>query len=368
MTGSCGSGLRCVSGSCVCDGTSCGGCCSGGQCQSGTTNSACGRGGAACTVCAPSQTCGSSSGAPCINATLLQSTNGGISSGGHRIVVDPLGQNVYFLDQNNSTTNMRIWRVPTSGGAGQVVASGLNWPVSIAVDSQNLYWTSIADSTVVAQSLSTATRRVLASGQYFPMDIVVRDSTTVYWSACDTSSATQCYVWSLPVSGGAPGSLYTLTGGGNPSLALLLPNLYVASAGLRRVVSIAVAPGGSSTTVDNPGRYINHVDARSGRVAWIVPPSATGAFDGLVKGTSVGGTPLVIASGQAPYSVAVDAANAYWITDSGNSQALYKAPVGGGSSTLLLDNLRAYNIAVDANYVYFLGGAGWGNGLFRTPK
>jgi hypothetical protein len=323
-----------------------------------------------CSVCSASQTCGSAtSGGPCINATLLQATQGGRSNGGHKIVLDPSGQNVYFLDQNNSTTNMQIWRVPTSGGPGQVVAAALDWPVSIAVDSSNLYWTSISSSTVVAQSLSTGTRRVLATGQYFPMDIVVRDSTTVYWSACANSNGTQCSVWSVGVSGGSPTSLYALSGGGNPSLALLLPNLYVTSVGLRQVVSVAVAPGGSNTTVDSVSLPYGGVDARAGRVGWFASRTTSGSFDGVVKGMSVGGSPSVIASGQAPYSVVVDATNAYWVTDSGNSgEALYKAPFSGGSATLLLGNVGTYHIAVDANFVYFLGSAGWSNGLFRTPR
>lgn len=298
----------------------------------------------------------------------MQATNGGIGNGGHKIVIDPTGQYVYFLDQNNSTTNMQIWKVPTSGGPGVVVAGGLNWPVSIAVDSANLYWTSITESSVNAQSLSTGTRRTLATGQYFPMDLVVRDATTVYWSGCANSNGTSCSVWSIPVSGGSPTPLYTLSGGGNPSLALLLPNLYVTSAGLRQVVSIAVAPGGSSTTVDSTSLPFSSVSASAGKVAWLASPTASGAFNGLVKGMSVGGSIRTVASGQAPWGIAVDATNAYWVTDSGNRQAIYKAGIASGSPTLVVDNIGTYDVAVDANYVYFLGSAGWSNGLFRTPK
>lgn len=357
-----------MSGSCVCDATSCGGCCAAGQCQSGTSTSACGSGGAACTVCSTSQLCGYGP-SPCINATLLQATQGGRGNGGHKVVIDPSGQYVYFLDQNNSTTNMQIWRVPTAGGPGQVVASALNWPVSIAVDSSNLYWTSITDSTVVAQSLTTGTRRTLATAQYFPMDLVVRDSTTVFWTACATSSGTQCAVWSVPVSGGSPTNLYALSGGGNPILALLLPNLYVTSNGLRQVVSIAVSPGGSNATVDANSLPFGGVDARAGRVAWYSYPSTSGAFNGVVKGMSAGGSPTTLASGQAPWTVAVDATHAYWVTDSGNNrEAIYKVSFSGGSPTLVLGDVGTYHLAVDANYVYFLGSAGRANGLFRTPK
>jgi hypothetical protein len=286
-------------------------------------------------------------------------------------VLDPSAQNVYFIDQNNSTTGERIWRVPTGGGSAQVVASAVNWPVSIAVDSVNLYWTSIADNTVVAQSLSTGTRRVLATGQFFPMDIAVRDSQTVYWSACTDSGGTQCFVWSLPVSGGTPSNLATLTGGGNPSLSLLLPNLYVASAGLRQVISLGVASGGVTQVVDGTSLLFDGVAAGAGRVAWFAGETAIGASNGVVKGMQVGGSPGTVASGQNPYAVAVDASYAYW-ANAGDSNstlsAIVKAPIGGGGVTVLVDHASTYDIAVDASYVYWLGSDSSTSGLFKTPK
>lgn len=297
---------------------------------------------------------------------------GGYGNSGHRIVFDPSGQNVYFVDRNNSVGTMQIWRVPVSGGPGQVVAGGLTWPVSIAVDSSNLYWTDIDTSSVMAQSLTTGTRRTLATGQYFPMDIVVRDSTTVYWTACAVSNGTQCAVWSLPVSGGSPTNLYPLNGGGNPSLALMVPNLYVTSQGLRQVISLAIAPGGSTSTVDSTSMDFGGVDAKAGRIAWFAFETASGSFNGVVKGMTVGGSPRTVGLGQAPYAVAVDATHAYWVTNAsagpGADHAIYKASLTSGSPTLVVDNIRTYHVAVDANYVYFLGSAGSETGLFRVPK
>jgi hypothetical protein len=301
----------------------------------------------------------------------MQRTSGGFSSGGHALVLDPLAQYVYFIDQNNSTTSQQIWRVPTAGGGGQIVASALNWPVSLAVDSANVYWTSIADSTVVAQSLSTGARRVLATGQYFPMDIAVRDGQTVYWSGCIDSSASQCFLRSIPVSGGAPTNLYALTGGGNPSLSLLLPNLYVTSAGLRQVISVAIAAGGTTQVVDGSSLLFDGVAAGAGRVAWFVGETASGASNGLIKGMPVGGSPVSIASGQNPYAIAVDASYAYW-ANAGDSNptlgTIVKAPIGGGGVTVLVDHASTYDIAVDASYVYWLGFDSGTSGLFKTPK
>lgn len=55
--GTCGSGLHCEAGSCVCDPTSCSGCCSAGACVDGTSADTCGSGGNACTVCPAGEAC-----------------------------------------------------------------------------------------------------------------------------------------------------------------------------------------------------------------------------------------------------------------------------------------------------------------------
>ena len=51
QSGTCGSGLHCSAGSCVCDSSSCTGCCSGGQCYAGTDPAECGKGGTSCASC-----------------------------------------------------------------------------------------------------------------------------------------------------------------------------------------------------------------------------------------------------------------------------------------------------------------------------
>ncbi len=367
-SGTCGSGLHCQSASCVCDPSSCAGCCSAGQCLSGTDSGGCGTGGATCSVCSATQSCDYGT---CINAVLLSPSPGGFGSGGHALVLDPAAQNLYFLDQNNSTSNMRIWRVPTAGGSGQIVASGLDWVVSLAVDSTNLYWTSIADDTVVEQSLSGGSPRVLATGQYFPMDIAVLDSTTVYWSACSDTAGTQCDVWSLPVTGGTPANVSSLSGGGNPSLALVSPNLYLASAGLREVLSLAVAPGGTTAPVDSTGLLFDGVAATAGYASWYAGESAIGASDGVVKAMQTGASPVVVAASQNPRAIAVDASYAYWANGDDSNPTLgtiVKAPTHGGSSTVLVSQALTYDITIDATNVYWLGSAGAASGVFKTPK
>lgn len=53
----CATGQRCSNGSCVCDSESCPGCCAGDVCRDGDEASACGNGGAACSVCTSPDEC-----------------------------------------------------------------------------------------------------------------------------------------------------------------------------------------------------------------------------------------------------------------------------------------------------------------------
>jgi len=261
---------------------------------------------------------------------------------------------------------MLIGRVPTSGGAEEVIASGLNWPVSIAVDSTNLYWTSINDNTVVAQSLSSGARQTLATEQYFPIDIAVLDSQTVYWSACTTSAGTLCDFWSLPVGGGSPTSLYSFTTGGNPVLSVLSPNLYAAVPG-QAILSFAIAPGGTSATLDT-GSYWD-VTAGQGWVAWYSAETSQGASNGLLKTGSVGSS-IVVASGN-PEAIAVDGNNVYWANaNDGNVflGTLATVPVLGGSPSVLVAGVSTFHMVVDESNVYWLGFDATTSGVFRTAK
>ena len=58
MNGTCGSGQRCVSGSCKCDGTSCGGCCRRLDVRARQHQRLLRQGGVACAVCAMGTPCG----------------------------------------------------------------------------------------------------------------------------------------------------------------------------------------------------------------------------------------------------------------------------------------------------------------------
>ena len=92
VTGACGSGLRCIAGTCACDTTSCPGCCDGNACKPGGDDTACGKGGTTCTVCKAGTSCGTGdcgtcggSGQPCCAGN--QCASPGTCGGGGQVGV-----------------------------------------------------------------------------------------------------------------------------------------------------------------------------------------------------------------------------------------------------------------------------------------
>ena len=199
----CSSGQTCVGGACVCNATSCpNGCCEGSSCLTGTSTSACRSGGALCGTCSSGLEC---AGGNCLNATNVWNGSTGWSTN-TQITVDPGDTYVYFIDQNNSTTDCIVWRVPTAGGAPQIVAGGLRWPVNIVVDSsQEVYWQNVLDDVIMTCSASACSPRVLATGVNYPSAMALSNA-TLYWDACD-STGMVCNTWQMPTAGGTPSPL-----------------------------------------------------------------------------------------------------------------------------------------------------------------
>jgi YbbR domain-containing protein len=71
----------------------------------------------------------------------------------------------------------------TGAGPAITLASGQNFPVTIAVDSTSAYWTT--RTTVMKVPLDGGTEVTLASGQSGPVKVVV-DATSVYWTNAGT--------------------------------------------------------------------------------------------------------------------------------------------------------------------------------------
>jgi hypothetical protein len=90
---------------------------------------------------------------------------------------------------------------PKTGGTARVIASGLNFPSDIAVDSANVYWTNNGGGTVMMAPIAGGPPATVASGQSFPFGIAV-DSENIYWTNNGTPSGGT--VMKVPITGGTP--------------------------------------------------------------------------------------------------------------------------------------------------------------------
>ena len=90
-----------------------------------------------------------------------------------------------------------VMKVPIDGGVVTTVASGLNMPLGIAVDTDSLYWTTAGtavlcqtDGAVMKAPLDGGPPVTLVSGEYAPVAVAV-DDVSVYWiSGGDSTGGT----------------------------------------------------------------------------------------------------------------------------------------------------------------------------------
>lgn len=124
--------------------------------------------------------------------------------------------NVFFYSSNGSSGS--VMTVPLSGtglSTATTAALGAFYPLGIAIDSTNVYWTDIEGGNIMYASLGAinAAPTILASGQGTagstsgePLDIAV-DATNVYWTTRQGGT-----VMTVAKSGGTP---VTLAAGGS---------------------------------------------------------------------------------------------------------------------------------------------------------
>ena len=110
------------------------------------------------------------------------------------------GDHAYFTRYSKRG---EVARVPLSGGAVQVLASGLNHPSNVAVDSAGVYVTVQNAGTVIRLPHAGGVAEVLATGIDLPTGIVV-DQGWLYFTAQNGGVVSK-----LPASGGKPSPLAT---------------------------------------------------------------------------------------------------------------------------------------------------------------
>ena len=202
-------------------------------------------------------------------------------------------------------------------------------PNFLAVDEQNLYWTTVVDEVTGAGAVRQMGKHGgavldLATEQRLPFAMVV-DASTVRWTSLNDAGIHQ-----VPIGGGATTTLVEDTEvGANYSLAIGAQSIY-----------------------------------------WTRTRNNDPATSGVVRAPLAGGDPtLIVADQQRPYSLAVDAEALYW-TDRDAGMVL-KAPLAGGAPEPLAEaQMDPFSIALQGDYVYWTnnGCAGMAECVMRARK
>jgi hypothetical protein len=198
-----------------------------------------------------------------------------------------------------------------SDGGTLVLASSLNNPFKLVVDSNNVYWTNRDGGSVMQCAIGgcNGTPTVLGSAEATPTGITV-DSTNVYWANNSGGGGT---IRSCPIGGGD---------GGGPKT--------IASSSVIAPVDVAVS-----------GSNVYFTDQSADKVQ--VCPT-----------TGCSSTPPVIASSQGGANgLAIDSTTLYWTATVNNT--IMDIALGGdaGTQKTVQSGAEAAWIAVDSGYLYW---------------
>jgi hypothetical protein len=280
------------------------------------------------------------------------------NAGGGTVLVDGhapytlalTGTAIYFTTQGPPVTVMSCGLAGCD--APSSVATGGDGFPGIAVDANNVYWTSNFGTDVFACPLSGCgtTPTVLAPQQATPHGIA-SDGDDVFWATDDgirTCAATGC--------GGKPTVLSN--GAGKPNgIAIDATNVYWTEAESGRVLKCAkVGCNLAPTVLVDAGVWRSAADiAVDATDVYWASPSSTRVLKCAIDGCN--GSPTEVATAQA-YALAIDGANVYVTTI---DSVLKCAKTGCTEPTVLASGqTNPTDVVVDSTHVYWSDRTGHG--------
>jgi hypothetical protein len=236
------------------------------------------------------------------------------------------GTDVYWasVDEASGAPGDQLMKVPVGGGTSTVIASQQH-PAYLAVDPTSLYWSDDGNGTVMKAALSGGTPITLGEGEPQGVASLVVDATRVYFYARTRG------IQSVPLDGGRITTL--VSDDGYPgvtfsNLVLSRGSLYWASGEAQTSLWTLPVSGGTPTalvSVSQPGP-IGSIAVDGVSVYWLSASSTgTTCTTAVMKVPVGGGTPTTVVSGvpgcdnalgPALGSIALDATSVYWTTGS----------------------------------------------------
>jgi hypothetical protein len=219
------------------------------------------------------------------------------------------GANIYYIDGGTYA----IKSVPIGGGAVVTLAPSQAAPAHLATDGTSVFWTNGGDGTVKSVPVGGGTVTTIANNQtisgYGPLGIALSGA-NVYWGvngALRTAAKT----------GGAV-TVVTQDGMDKGWLAVDTQNAYYGT--LSSTLDQAPLAGGSRLVLAN-----NLNDSPQGQLGLDASYVYMSPYDGTITRVPIGGGPAlpIVNPGSStlqtiPWTVAVDAANIYWVDYGGN--------------------------------------------------
>jgi hypothetical protein len=233
---------------------------------------------------------------------------------------------------------------PAVDGGPLVIASGQANPLSLALDSTNLYWGALSSSGPIMQmampwGAQPGTPTPIAVGEYYPFSVIV-DATHVYWS--DALG----HIKRVPIGGGTAEILATLSTNVTYWLAIVGTTIFVGGDALYSLSK----GGGPVTTIASNQYQVWGMTQDATNLYW-----TTEALNGAVqKWPLEGGVVTPLASSLVdPFSVAVNSEGVVLFTKPSEG-TIESVPVGGGMvSTLLTQQYNADSLLFDCGNLYW---------------